>query len=79
MSLNPFLGWRPIRFCLENIDIFKTQLRAILRASAVGNVKSCFDDLRLWMIARAIAVLAQCKKELCSSKIDIAKKSRSAR
>src|SRR5438876_7956265 len=38
-ELNPFLGWRAIRFCLENIDIFKTQLRAILRASAVGNVK----------------------------------------
>src|SRR4029077_10802683 len=38
-ELNPFLGWRAIRFCLENIDIFKTQLRAILRAGAVGNVK----------------------------------------
>jgi phosphotransferase system enzyme I (PtsI) len=71
-ELNPFLGWRAIRFCLENIDIFKTQLRAILRASAVGNVKIMFpmisglDELR-----GAIAVLAECKKELCSSKIDI--------
>ena len=35
-ELNPFLGWRAIRFCLERVDIFKTQLRAILRASAVG-------------------------------------------
>lgn len=71
-ELNPFLGWRAIRLCLENIDIFKTQLRAILRASAVGNVKIMFpmisglDELR-----GAIAVLAECKKELCSSKIDI--------
>ena len=29
-EMNPFLGWRAIRFCLENLDIFKTQLRAIL-------------------------------------------------
>jgi phosphotransferase system enzyme I (PtsI) len=74
-ELNPFLGWRAIRFCLENIDIFKTQLRAILRASAVGNVKIMFpmisgvDELR-----RAIAVLAECKEELCSSNIDIGEK-----
>ncbi len=74
-ELNPFLGWRAIRFCLENIDIFKTQLRAILRASAVGNVKIMFpmisglDELR-----GAISVLAECKKELCASKIDIGDK-----
>ena len=74
-ELNPFLGWRAIRFCLENLDIFKTQLRAILRASAVGNVKIMFpmisglDELR-----RAIAVLDECKKELRSSKIDMAER-----
>jgi phosphotransferase system enzyme I (PtsI) len=71
-ELNPFLGWRAIRFCLENVDIFKTQLRAILRASAVGNVKVMFpmisglDELR-----SAIAVLKECKEELRASKIDI--------
>ncbi len=74
-ELNPFLGWRAIRFCLENIDIFKTQLRAILRASAAGNVKIMFpmisgsDELR-----RAIAVVAECKEELRSLKIDIDEK-----
>ena len=74
-ELNPFLGWRAIRFCLENVDIFKTQLRAILRASAVGNVKIMFpmisglDELR-----SALAVLAKCKEELHESKIDIGEK-----
>src|SRR5213594_3236190 len=73
-ELNPFLGWRAIRLCLENVDIFKTQLRAILRASAVGNVKIMFpmisglDELR-----HAIAVLAECREELHSPKIDIGK------
>ncbi|HPW76312.1 MAG TPA: phosphoenolpyruvate--protein phosphotransferase [Candidatus Omnitrophota bacterium] len=38
-EMNPYLGWRAIRFCLTRKDIFKTQMRAILRASAHGNVK----------------------------------------
>lgn len=37
-EINPFLGFRAIRFCLANVDIFSAQLRAILRASAEGNV-----------------------------------------
>ena len=74
-ELNPFLGWRAIRFCLENQDIFKTQLRAILRASAVGNIKVMFpmisglDELR-----RAIAVLEECKQELRNSRAEVAER-----
>jgi phosphotransferase system enzyme I (PtsI) len=74
-ELNPFLGWRAIRFCLENVEIFKTQLRAILRATVAGNVKIMFpmisglDELR-----RAIAILGECKEELRSAKIDAAEK-----
>lgn len=49
---NPQLGWRAVRFCLQRPDIFKTQLRAILRASVHGNVQVMFpmisgvDELR---------------------------------
>jgi len=49
---NPQLGWRAVRFCLQRPDIFKTQLRAMLRASVHGNVQIMFpmisgvDELR---------------------------------
>ncbi len=64
-ELNPFLGWRAIRFCLERPEIFKVQLRAILRASVGGNVRMMYpmisgvDELR-----RANALLEECKEEL---------------
>ncbi len=38
-ELNPFLGWRAIRFCLDKPQVFKTQLKAILRASAFGKIQ----------------------------------------
>lgn len=38
-EMNPFLGWRAIRFCLDSPEFFKTQLRAILRASVFGKIK----------------------------------------
>jgi len=64
-ELNPFLGLRAIRFCLEQPAIFKVQLRAILRASVVGNVRMMYpmvsgiDELR-----RANALLKECQEEL---------------
>jgi len=68
-ELNPFLGWRAIRFCLENIDIFKTQLRAILRASAVGNVKIMFPMISgLEELRHAKAVLNECRNEIGEKK-----------
>ena len=62
---NPFLGYRAIRLCLGNTEMFKIQLRAILRASIYGNLAIMFpmistiDELRL-----AKCVLEECKKEL---------------
>src|SRR6266480_4141874 len=74
-ELNPFLGWRAIRFCLENIDMFKTQLRAILRASAVGNVKIMFPMISgLKELRGAISILNECKEALRAEKIDIGEK-----
>jgi phosphotransferase system enzyme I (PtsI) len=71
-ELNPFLGWRAIRLCLENIDIFKTQLRAILRASAVGNIKIMFPMISgLEELRGAKAVLAECHEELRQSGIPL--------
>jgi phosphotransferase system enzyme I (PtsI) len=74
-ELNPFLGWRAIRLCLENIDIFKTQLHAILRATAVGNIKVMFPMISgLEELRRAKAVLAECKEELRRSGVPLAEK-----
>ena len=62
---NPFMGWRAIRFCLAQPDLFKTQLKAILRASAFGNAKIMYPMIsNVDEIMRANAILDQAKKEL---------------
>jgi phosphotransferase system enzyme I (PtsI) len=69
-EMNPFLGWRAIRFCLEEKEIFRDQLRAVLRASVEGNVKlmypmiSCLQELE-----QANALLEKCKDELRAEQI----------
>lgn len=67
---NPFLGRRAIRFCLDQPQIFKTQLRAILRASTVGNVKLMFPMISsLEELLRAKEILEEVKDELRKEKI----------
>lgn len=64
-ELNPFLGWRAIRFCLERVDIFKVQLRAILRASATGNIRMMYPMISgMHELRRANEILEECKEEL---------------
>jgi len=64
-EMNPFLGWRAIRFCLAKPEIFKVQLRAILRASAFGNIKIMFPMISgVGELKQAIGVLNEAKKEL---------------
>ncbi|MFA7231706.1 MAG: phosphoenolpyruvate--protein phosphotransferase [Victivallaceae bacterium] len=69
---NPFLGMRAIRLCLkERPDVFHTQLRAILRASAYGNLKIMFPMISAIDEVREIKqCLDKIKKELISEKLD---------
>jgi phosphotransferase system enzyme I (PtsI) len=63
--MNPFLGWRAIRFCLQQRDIFRNQLRAILRASAAGNVKMMYPMISgLDELNQANALVEEYKAEL---------------
>jgi phosphotransferase system enzyme I (PtsI) len=72
-EMNPFLGWRAIRFCLAQPEMFRHQLRAILRASAEGNVKMMYPMISgLDELNRANALVEQCKAELRAEKIPFA-------
>ncbi len=64
-EVNPFLGFRAIRFCLANVDIFTAQLRAILRASAEGNVLLMYPMISgVNEVIRANEILDQVKADL---------------
>ncbi|MDT3425684.1 phosphotransferase system enzyme I (PtsI) [Paenibacillus forsythiae] len=62
---NPFLGYRAIRICLDQKEMFKTQLRAILRASVHGNIKMMFPMISsIEEVREAKAVLEEVKADL---------------
>lgn len=62
---NPFLGYRAIRLCLDQKDVFKTQLRAILRASAYGHARIMYPMISsIEEVKAAKAVLEEAKSEL---------------
>lgn len=64
-QMNPFLGWRAIRFCLARPDIFKTQLRAILRASVYGRIKIMYPMISgLEELRQANLILEEVKMDL---------------
>lgn len=71
---NPFLGWRAIRFCLDHPEIFKVQLKALLKASVYGNLRimlpmiSNFDEL-----TESKKLIAECREELEAEGIKIKK------
>ena len=64
-EMNPFLGWRAIRFCLAKPDIFKVQLKAALRASAHGNIKIMYPMISgIEEVRQADVILEEAKNEL---------------
>jgi phosphoenolpyruvate-protein phosphotransferase (PTS system enzyme I) len=62
---NPFLGWRGVRMCLDRPDVFKPQLRALLRAAALGNVHAMLPMIvDVDEIHRVKALIAECARAL---------------
>ncbi len=69
-EMNPFLGWRAIRFCLATPEIFKVQLRAILRASAHGKLRMMYPMISgVGEMREANKLLEEAKAELKAKRI----------
>ena len=74
-ELNPQMGLRAIRFCLQEVDLFKTQLRAIWRASAIGKTKILFPMISgIEEIREAKKLLEETRNELLAQGVAIAPK-----
>jgi len=74
-ELNPQMGLRAIRFCLKEVDLFKTQLRAIWRASAIGKVKILFPMISgIEELREAKQLLQETRDELLAEGVKIAPK-----
>lgn len=73
-EMNPFLGYRAIRLCLGNVEVFRTQLRAILRASVYGNVKIMIPMISTMKeLKDSKKILQQAKDELTKEGIKFEK------
>jgi phosphoenolpyruvate-protein phosphotransferase (PTS system enzyme I) len=71
-ELNPFLGFRAIRLCLEEQDLFRTQLRALLRASVYGNLKIMFPMIAtLEEFRQAKGLLLEEKEKLVAEGVQV--------
>jgi len=69
---NPFLGLRSIRYCLQNLPLFKTQIRAMLRASVHGNIKIMFPLITsLTELRQAKWIVADAREDLEEEGIEI--------
>ncbi|MFI8491850.1 phosphoenolpyruvate--protein phosphotransferase [Peribacillus butanolivorans] len=74
-EMNPFLGYRAIRLCLNEQEIFRTQLRALLRASIYGDLKIMFPMIAtLSEFREAKAILAEVRQELLDNGVQVAEK-----
>ena len=75
VEANPFLGWRGIRVSLTRKDFFKRQLRAILKASAHGNVAIMYPMISsVQEVIAANSLVEECRRELCAEGIAVAER-----
>src|SRR3989338_8824469 len=74
-EMNPFMGWRAVRFSLARPDIFRIQLRAILRASVHGELKLMYPMITgLEELRRANEILREVRQELAKEGVPVAEK-----